>query len=144
MGEEVLPRRVDVLAQGVGDVGIDVVLRCARGIVRRSFLTVDRAPREQGSVLLQILGPAHRCRQHPVTEPQRVAGQTRRCVREERHHVDLGVPEVVAAVPRTADALGRDAHALRSASRLGELEEIPAHGLLQLGCPGISTSHRAQ
>jgi hypothetical protein len=51
LGEE---RRVvahlHVLADGVGDVGVDVVLGGARLVVRRGLLAVDGPPREQGPV----------------------------------------------------------------------------------------------
>src|SRR5690606_30215286 len=55
---------------------------------------------------------------------------------EERQDVDLGVPEVVPAVPGAREALGRHAVALRARRRLGELEEVPAHGLLDAGLAG--------
>ena len=69
--------------------------------------------------------------EHPLPEPQHVAGDDRRRVAEERQHVDLAVPEVVAAVARTAHALGGDAAAVGAGGGLGELEEVPPGRLLQ-------------
>ena len=93
--------RVDVLAQRIGDVGVDVVLRGTGRVVGRRLLAVDRAPREQGAVLLKLLGP-------PLAAAASSSGTARRCgpvrrgVREERQDVDLGVPEVVAPVTGAA------------------------------------------
>src|SRR5207244_12124456 len=45
----------------------------------------------------------------------------------------LGVPERVAVVARAGETLGADRPALGSGARLEHLEEVEAHGLLQLG-----------
>ena len=45
----------DVLVQRVGDVGVDVVLRGAGGVVGGRLMAVDRAPREQGSGAADLL-----------------------------------------------------------------------------------------
>ena len=51
-------------------------------------------------------------------------------VGEERHHVHLHVPEVVALVAARRDALGGDAVLARLGRRLRQLEQVPAHRLL--------------
>ena len=51
-------------------------------------------------------------------------------VGEERRHVHLHVPEVVALVAARRDALGGDAVLARLGRRLRELEQVPAHRLL--------------
>ncbi len=81
---------------------------------------------------MQLAGPRSGRGQQRVAEPQRVAGRSRRRVREERHHVDLGVPEVVAAVAGPGDALGRDAGSVGARGGLHHREEVPAHRLLHL------------
>ena len=121
----------DVLAQRVGDVGVDVVLRGAGGVVGRRLLAVDRAPREERAALGEVLrAPAGRV-QHVVAEAQRAAGHRRRGVGQERQHVDLGVPEVVAAVAGAGHPLRRHAGLLGPGGRLRDLEEVPADRLLQ-------------
>ncbi|MDF2574998.1 MAG: hypothetical protein K0S05_1910, partial [Agromyces sp.] len=120
----------DVLAQRIRDVGVDVVLRGAGGVVRRRLLSVDRAPGEQGAVLVELHGPGAGGVEHPLPEAQRVAGDDRRRVGEEREHVDLAVPEVVAAVAGARDTLRRHPAAIGTGGGLGELEEVPPGGLL--------------
>ena len=51
---------VDVLLERVGDVGVDVVLRGAGGVVGRRLLAVDRAPREQRAALVELARRARR------------------------------------------------------------------------------------
>ncbi len=119
-----------VLAQGERDVGVDVVLSGAGGVVRRGLLAVDRPPGKQRTALGQVLRAATGGVEHVVAEPQRAPRHLRRGVGQERQDVDLGVPEVVAAVPGTADALRRDAGLLGPGGGLGQLEEVPAHCLL--------------
>ena len=81
--EVVIARGLYVLAESEGDVGVDVVLRRACGVVRRSLLAVDGAPRVERPGVGQLGGPASRGRQHEVAEPQRAAGHLRRGVAEE-------------------------------------------------------------
>ncbi|CAH0247633.1 hypothetical protein SRABI76_03160 [Microbacterium oxydans] len=124
--------RPHVLAQREADVGVDVVLRRAGGVVGRGLLAVDRAPGEQCTSLVQLRRTTAGSRQHVHTGAQRVASPLRRGVREEREHVDLGVPEVVAAVPRAGHTLRRHSGAVGPGRCLGELEQAPAGGLLQV------------
>ena len=98
----------DVLAEGVGDVGVDVVLRGAGRVVRGRLVAVDRAPREQGAALADLARPAAGLVEHPQRELEQRCAR-RRGVGQERQHVDLGVPEVVAFVAGAGQALGRDA-----------------------------------
>ena len=65
-----------------------------------------------------------------VQEAPREVG---RRVHEERHHVDLGVPEVVALVSLAGEALGGDPEPFRARRRLQQLVQAEAHRLLQQG-----------
>ena len=99
--ELVVAGGLDVLHEGVRDVGVDVVLRGAGRVVGGRLLAVDRPPREQRAAAGQLGGAVAGGVEHAVAEPQRVAGHVRRRVGEERQDVDLGVPEVVAARSRS-------------------------------------------
>ena len=55
LDEEVdVAAHVDVAADGVGDVGVEVVLGGAGLVVGRRLVAVDRAPREQRSAQVQL------------------------------------------------------------------------------------------
>jgi len=127
---------VGVLGHRERHVSVDVVLGGARGVVRGRLLAVDRAPREQRPLLGQFPGPAPGRGQHPDPEPQRVAGDLGVGVRQERHQVDLGVPEVVALIARAGHALHPDAAAVAAGRGLGQLEQAPPDGLLDLRLAG--------
>ena len=131
--ELLVPGGLDVGAQGEGDVGIDVVLRGAGGVVRRRLLAVDGAPRVQRAPGGELGGPSPGGRQHGAAEAQRVPGVAGRRVHEVGHHVDLGVPEVVPSVAGAGHPLGRDALSLGARCGLRELVQAPADGLLELG-----------
>jgi hypothetical protein len=131
LGEEAaVVARVNVSADRVRDVRIDVVLRGARLVVRRRLLAVDRAPREHRAALAELARPGARRVEHAVAEAQEVPGDARLRVREERQQVHLDVPEVVALVAATGQPLRRDPGTLGAPRRLGDLEEIPADRLL--------------
>ena len=121
---------VDVPPDGVGDVGVEVVLGGAGLIERRRLVAVDRPPREQRPAKVEERGALARLGQHAVAEPQDVPGDPGLGVREERQHVRLGVPEVVAVVGGPGEPLGGDAGALDAPRRLAHLEQVPAHRLL--------------
>src|SRR5665811_2518633 len=80
----------------------------------------------------ELLCPAHRCGEHGVAEPQRVAGEAGRRVYEVRDHVDLGVPEIVPAVARAGDPLRGDTVAIGATAGLRKLEEVPPDRLPHL------------
>ena len=145
-GEEVVVAGgADVLAQRVGDVGVDVVLRGAGRVVGRRLLAVDGAPREERAALGQLVGAAPRGVEQRVAEPQRVPRRPRDRVGEERHHVDLGVPEVVAAVAGAGHALRRRCPGPRRGRRPGRARRgSSAPPAAAPGWPAISTSERAQ
>ena len=65
-----------------------------------------------------------------MPEPQQVPGDPRLGVGQERQHVDLGVPEVVALVGLPGQSLGRDAGPFGPPRRLRDLEKIPPDRLL--------------
>ena len=119
-----------VAPHGVADVSVDVVLRGAGLVVGTRLLAVDRPPREQCAALAEDLGPFAGVVEHRVPEPQQVPGRAGQCVGQERQDVDLGVPEVVALVAAAGQALGGDAGALGPGGRLQQLEQRPAHRLL--------------
>ncbi|CAH0211428.1 hypothetical protein SRABI128_01981 [Microbacterium sp. Bi128] len=130
-GEELLVTgRADVLRQCEGHVGVDVVLRGAGGVVRRGLFAVDRAPREEGTGLVELVGALAGRGEHKVPHAERVPRPLRRRVRQERQHVHLGVPEIVTAVPRPGDALRGDSVSVGARGGLGELEQAPAGRLL--------------
>ena len=122
-----------VLVHRVGDVGVDVVLRGAGRVPRRGLLAVDRPPRVERARVADLLRAAARGAEHPDAEVERLPGPLGVRVDEERQDVDLGVPEVVALVAVAGDALGRHAEALAARRGLQELEEVEAHGLLEVG-----------
>ncbi len=125
------PVALTYFAQGVGDVGVDVVLRGAGGVVGRGLLAVDRAPREERARLRQLArATAGRVEHAGSGTAARSRAIRRRGVGEERQDVDLGVPEVVALVAGAGDALGRDAGLLGAGAGLRELEQVPADRLL--------------
>ena len=80
--------------------------------------------------MTERLGPLAGRGQHAVAEPQQVPGDAGLGVGEERQHVDLRVPEVVAVVGTAGQPLGRDAGALGPPGCLAQLEQVPADGLL--------------
>ena len=131
--EPEVARDAVVLVHRVGDVGVDVVLRGAGRVPRRGLLAVDRAPRIERARVADLLGAAARRAEHPDAEVERLPGPLGVRVDEERQDVDLGVPEVVALVAVAGHALGRHAEALAARRGLQQLEEVEAHGLLEVG-----------
>ena len=131
VGEEVdVTRRVEVAGQREDHVGVDVVLRGSGGVVRRGLFTVDRAPRVQPPVLVQVPGPSPCGVEHVPSEPKQLACRDRVGVGEERDDVDLGVPEVVTVVAACGHAFGGDALLLGLDRGLRELEQVPSDRLL--------------
>ena len=117
------------------DCGVDVVLRRAGRVVGGGLLAVDRAPREQRADLAHLSGALAGGGEHLPSEADHLSRRLGHRVREERHHVDLGVPEVVAVVAASGDALRGDALLLRARRGLSQLEQVPAKGLL---CPVVA------
>src|SRR3954464_4954895 len=70
--------------------------------------------------------------EHAAAELKHLLGPPRRRVGEERHDVDLGVPEVVALVAAAGHALRGHAQTLRARGRLHQREEVEAHRSLEL------------
>ena len=121
---------LDVLAQCVGDGGVDVVLGGPGRPVGTRLLAVDRPPGEERPSQRQLPGPLAGLVQHRVAVPEEVSGEGRVGVDEERQHEDLGVPEVVAVVGLAGHALGGDAGPVEVGRCLVQLEEHPAQSLL--------------
>ena len=71
---------LDVLHEGVRDVGVDVVLRRAGRVVGGRLEPVDGAPREQGAALVELGRPVAGGVEHPLPEPQGVPRHVRRRV----------------------------------------------------------------
>ena len=130
--EFLIPGGVEVLHQREGHVRVDVILRRARGVVRGGLVPVNRAPREEHAVVGKLQGTLVRGGQHLVAETQGIAGVIRVRVAEERHHVDLRVPEIVPAVSGTGQPLGGNTGSLGPRGGLDQLEDAPAGRLLQL------------
>ncbi len=65
-----------------------------------------------------------------MSKAQSVPSRLRVGVDQKRHHVAFGVPKVVPAVSIARHALGGDAVAAGAGSGLGQLEDVPPHGLL--------------
>jgi len=83
--------------------------------------------------MADVARPLARRVEHPAAEAQHLLGPLRSRVGEERGDVDLRVPEVVALVAMPGQPLGRHAEAFAARGRLHELEEVEAHGLLEVG-----------
>src|SRR4030095_12510272 len=66
--EVLIPAGGDVLAKGVGNIGIDVVLRCPGRVVGRCLFAVDRTPGEERAILGKLLCATAGRTQHVVTE----------------------------------------------------------------------------
>ena len=133
VGEEVdVSGGLQVAAQCEHDGRVDVVLRGARGVVRRCFLAVDRPPREECPDLAHLGRPLFGGAEHRPPEPDHLARRLLVGVGEERHDVHLRVPEVVAVVAAPGDTLRGDALLVRARRRLSELEDVPADRLLRL------------
>ena len=122
---------VHVFHQGIRDVCVDVVLRCARGVVGGGFLPVDGPPREQGSPQVELTRAASSGVQHAIPEPQEVPCDVRVRVNQEGQDVDLGVPEIMALVSMSGQALGRQAHSIGASAGLMDVEDVEARHLLK-------------
>ena len=125
-------RDVDVLAHGVRDVGVDVVLRRAGRVPGRGLLAADRPPRIERPAVTGLPRPRASGLEHPAPELQHPLGPLRGRVHEEGHDVDLRVPEVVTLIAVAGQALGRHPETLAARRGLHELEEVEAHRLLQV------------
>ena len=123
---------LDIFAQGVEDIGVDVILGRPRGVVGRGLLAVDGAPGEQRPHLVDHLRALPGLVQHTVAKTQQVAGHARSGVGQKRQDIDLGVPEVVPLVGLAGQSLGGDAGPFCAPRRLQDLEQVPAQRLLHL------------
>ena len=136
-----VPGDGDVGVEGVRDVRVDVVLRRTGGVVGRGFLAVDGAPREECSGAAHFAGATTSLGQHPDPMHEQAACHRGRCVDQEGQQVGLGVPEVVAVVPRARQALGRHAVPLAPQGRLEHREQVEVEGLLR--CAAALPDHLA-
>ena len=132
--EVVVARNVDVLAQGVGDVGVDVVLRGAGRVVGGRLTAVDRPPGEERAFLVHFARPLPARLVKAVGAARRSRFWAMRGVvyDEERKQVDLRVPEVVALVAGAGQALRRDADTFGARRRLADVEQVEADRPLPL------------
>ena len=126
---------VDVFAQRVHDVGVDVILRGAGGVVGRCLVAVDGAPGEAGAGMAELARPGPGLGQLVVAVLEDAPRHARVGVDEERQDVDLGIPEIVALIGLAGEAAGTDAVALGAARGLQQLEQVPADDLLLLRRP---------
>ena len=112
------------------DVGVDVEGRTAGGPVPRALLATDRAPRERRPGELHRLGPLAgqiEGRPPPTQRVSRGMGSRRG---QHRQHEALGVPEGVAVVAGSGQALGRDCPLLGAGAGLKGVEQREANRLL--------------
>src|SRR5690606_25154592 len=130
--EDRVPRGVDVAADGVGDVGVDVEGGGARGPVAGALLAVDRPPREGGAGQVQLAGAVLGDGQRVVAPEQGVLGRLGQRVGERREGVGLLVPEGVPVVAATGEALRRDRPSLGTGRGLDHLEQGEPDRLLEL------------
>ena len=134
----------DVPSGGIGDVGVDMKSSSARGPVPGALLAVDGPPRECCAAAGPAPGPRQRRRQRVVAPGERTPGGLGRCVGQHRQHERLGVPEGVAVVPGSGEALRGDRLGLGARTGLQDVEHRDPHRLLQRRIPSISTSLRSQ
>ena len=80
----------------------------------------------------QFLRACSCLRQHLVAERQKVPGDPRRCVRQKRQQVDLGVPEVVPLIGLSGEAFRRHARVFRARRGLEDVKKVEADRLLDL------------
>ena len=123
---------VHILAKRVHDVRVDVVLRRPRRVIRGGLVAVDGAPGEERAALVDLPRACARLGQEGMPLTKQVLRDPRLGVREERQHVDLGVPEIVPLVTGPRQALGRHAHALGARRRLAHLKQVEPDRLLPL------------
>ena len=138
---------VGVAHDRVCDIGVDVILGGALLEIGRGLLAVDGPPREQRAPLAHLGRPLPGAAEHAVPEPQQVPGDPGLGVGQERQHVDLGVPEVVALVGLPGQPLGGNAGLLGPPGCLRDLEQVPPDRLLvpHRVLPGLPrTSARSQ
>jgi hypothetical protein len=121
-----------IARNGVGDVCADVERRGARRPVAGALVAADRAPRERGAGKPELPRPFTRQVERCVAPPQRVSCGCRHGVGEHRQHEALGVPECVAVVARSREALGCDRALFGPHAGLQRVEEREAQGLLKL------------
>ena len=120
---------------GVGDVGVDVQRRGARGPVARALLPTDRPPGERDAAKAELpgalLGQVHR----GMPPQQHVPDDFGRHVGERMQRVGLAVPEGVPVIAAAGQPLGRDRPPLGSCPRLDDLEQREPDRLLERGIP---------
>ncbi len=127
----VIVARFHVQLDGIGDIGVDVVLRGTSREVGRAFLAGDGTPRVQRAARMRHLArPLAGLRQAGVTVLQQLARDLRLRVQEEREDVDFRVPEIVALVALARHALGRDIGLAVAAHRLQQMELVEVDALL--------------
>ncbi len=116
----------------IGNVGPDVEGGGAGRPVGRALLAADRPPREGGALQAELGRPGASQVEGVVPPPQLVGGGVGDGVRQHRQNERLGVPERMAVVAGTGQALGRDGPPLGPGARLEDVEEGKPHRLLQL------------
>jgi hypothetical protein len=130
--EVAVVRGRQVAADGVGHVRVDVEGGRPRRPVGRALLAADRPPREHRAGEVQGRRARLRGRQGGVAPVEGVAHRAGSDVGQRGQDVGLGVPERVAVVAPTRQALGRDGAALGTPGRLHELEDGEADRELEL------------
>ena len=130
--EVVVAGRRHVPPDGVGDVGVDVERGGAGRPVGRALLPADRAPREGGAAQAELLGAVAGQVEGGVPPAQRAGHGLGQRVGQHRQREHLGVPEDVAVVPGTGQALGRDRPLLGAGAGLQDVEQPEPDGLLDL------------
>ncbi len=122
----------DIPDDRVRDVRPDVERRRARRPVAGALLPVNRPPWERRTGQAEQAGPLPGHRQGGVAPPQGVGRGVRCGVDEYRQYVAFRIPEGVAVVAGTGQALRRDRPALGPRARLQDVEQGEADGLLHL------------
>jgi hypothetical protein len=122
----------EIAADGLGDVGVDVERRGTGRPVARALLAADRPPRERSAAQAELVGAGLREVHRRMAPAQGVGRGVGRRVGQRGQDEDLLVPERVAVVAASGQALRRDRPHLGARAGLQHREDREAHRLLQL------------
>src|SRR5262245_4959335 len=129
--EFLVPTDLHVFSQGIGDIGVYVILRGAGRIIGRRFLAVDGPPGERGAAVAELPGARASLVQHIVAMLEKAACNLRPGVDQERDDVDFGIPEIMPLVGPSRKSTCADTVSLGTLRSLQELKQVPPDHLLR-------------
>ncbi len=117
----------------IHDVGVDMVLRRARGVIRAGLFPVYGAPGKERSLFRHDSCTVPSLLKNRIPVLEQFPRKLRLRVGKKRADIDLRIPKIVPLIPFSRNTLCRNAGLSTAAGGLKDVKKIEAQGLLHIG-----------